>query len=96
MRRSSIVNVAVAARWRTAVAARRGGTVAAPSEPSRGPSWTDAQREAFVRDEVARLCREHLADYKQPRKIEIRAEPLERTSTLKVRRVVYADVLDER
>ena len=85
---------AVAARWHAAVAARRGGGAAAP-EPSPGPAWARGQREAFVRDEVARLCREQLADYKQPRKIEIRAEPLERTSTLKVRRVVYAGALDE-
>ena len=84
----------MAARWHAAVAARRGGGAAAP-EPSPGPAWARGQREAFVRDEVARLCREQLADYKQPRKIEIRAEPLERTSTLKVRRVVYAGALDE-
>jgi len=59
--------------------------------------WTtDAQAEDAVRNEVSALCRKHLADYKLPRKIIIRKEALERTSTMKVRRVTYAGALDER
>jgi long-chain acyl-CoA synthetase len=59
--------------------------------------WTaDAQAEAFLRDEISALCRKHLADYKLPRKIIFRKEPLERTSTMKVRRVTYAGTLDEK
>ena len=58
--------------------------------------WTtDAQAEDYLRDEISALCRKHLADYKLPRKIIIRKEALERTSTMKVRRVTYADALDE-
>ena len=59
--------------------------------------WTsDAQAEDFVRNEISALCRKHLADYKLPRKIIIRKEALERTSTMKVRRVTYAGTLDEK
>jgi len=59
--------------------------------------WTtDAQAEEYVRGEILALCHGHLADYKLPRKIVIRSEALERTSTLKVRRVAYAGALDEK
>ena len=59
--------------------------------------WTtDAQVEDYLRDEVLALCHKHLSDYKLPRKIVIRQEALERTSTMKVRRVTYAGTLDEK
>jgi len=58
--------------------------------------WTtEAQAEDYLRDEISELCHQHLSDYKLPRKIVIRKEALERTSTMKVRRVVYAGTLDE-
>ena len=47
-------------------------------------------------EQVIERCRTQVADYKMPRKIVIRHEPLERTSTMKIRRVVYAGTLDER
>ena len=59
--------------------------------------WTtDEQAEDYIHDKVLKLCHDHLADYKLPRKIIIRKEALERTSTMKVRRVTYAGALDEK
>lgn len=57
--------------------------------------WSEQEASAFLLNEIQQLCKQHLADYKIPRKIELRNEPLERTSTMKVRRVVYAGSLDE-
>ena len=56
------------------------------------PAWE--QVEHVVRDRVHALC-ESLADYKHPRKLVIRREPLERTSIQKVRRCLYQGALDE-
>ena len=87
---------AMAVRWRAAVEARLKGRQAGLPGTRRLPaSLGPARMNERVRDEVMRLCREQLADYKLPRKVDLRAEPLERTSTMKVRRVVYEGALDE-
>lgn len=62
----------------------------------KGVALSHEATEALLREEVIERCRAQVADYKMPRKIVVRHEALERTSTLKVRRVVYAGTLDER
>ena len=44
---------------------------------------------------IQEIC-SHIADYKRVRKIKISKEELARTSIMKVRRVVYQGVLDEK
>ncbi len=56
---------------------------------------TTEERDAALRDIVMKLCHEKLADYKIPRKVVIRHEPFELTSTMKVRRAPYAGTLSE-
>lgn len=63
----------------------------------------DAKLAGCSRDELAsRLrkrilarCHESLADYKLPRKVEIRFAPLERTQSQKIKRYLYRRALDE-
>ena len=57
---------------------------------------TDEARDTALLAEVKRLCNEGLAEYKVPRKITIRHEAFELTSTMKVRRAAYAGSLDEK
>lgn len=54
----------------------------------RGEPLTDAEMVELLRGEVKRACAQ-IADYKRPRKILIRAEEFEKTSTGKVKRYLY-------
>jgi long-chain acyl-CoA synthetase len=56
------------------------------------PPWERVEQ--LLRERVHAQC-ESLAEYKHPRKLEIRREPLERTSIQKVRRIAYQGKLDE-
>jgi long-chain acyl-CoA synthetase len=67
---------------RDAIRAARGGVE---------PPWPEI--DALLRQVVHYQCRD-LANYKHPRKLDIRPEPLERTSTQKIRRHVYQGQLD--
>ena len=55
------------------------------------PDWTEIEEE--TRRAVFAQC-EHLAEYKHPRKVAVYREPLERTSSQKIRRYVYKDALN--
>lgn len=55
------------------------------------PEWSEIEEE--TRKIVIAQC-EHLAEYKHPRKIAVYKDPLERTSSQKIRRYVYKDALN--
>jgi long-chain acyl-CoA synthetase len=58
-------------------------------EDKEGKRLTDTQIEERVREDVRRQLSE-LSDYKRPRKIEVRFEEFEKTTTQKVKRYLYA------
>jgi long-chain acyl-CoA synthetase len=58
-------------------------------EEQEGKRLTDARIGELVREDVRRLLAE-LSDYKRPRRIEIRFEEFEKTTTQKVKRYLYA------
>jgi len=49
--------------------------------------------ESMIRQVVQQQCLQ-LSDYKRPRKVDVRREPLDRTSIQKVRRHLYQGALD--
>jgi long-chain acyl-CoA synthetase len=55
------------------------------------PDWPEIEKR--VRAIVCKQCQK-LAEYKHPRKIEVRHDPLERTSIQKIRRHIYQGQLD--
>ena len=58
-------------------------------------SLTNEAKAGEIRRAVQAICHEELAEYKLPRKIDVRFAALERTSSMKVRRFIYARALDE-
>ncbi|WP_372807904.1 long-chain fatty acid--CoA ligase [Pontiella sp.] len=58
-------------------------------EEEEGERLTDARIEELVRSDVRGLLSE-LSDYKRPRKIEVRFEEFEKTTTQKIKRYLYA------
>lgn len=75
----------------------RVGALVSPNDEYVSRVYPDITPEALcekLRTAVKHQC-ESLAAYKHPRKIEVSLQPLERTSTQKVRRGVYAGTLDE-
>ena len=76
------------------------GAIIVPDEDAvrahlKGEIMTREDMAAFITEYAQGVCRASVADYKQPRKFDVRFDPLERTGTMKVRRVVYAGQLDE-
>ena len=59
------------------------------------PGSTPEETIRRVRADVQALCHDTLAEYKLPRKIDVRFSTLDRTASMKVRRFVYARALDE-
>lgn len=76
------------------------GAILVPDEEAvrdhlKGRTLTRTEMSRFIRDYALGVCRASVAEYKIPRKFRVDYDPLERTPSMKVRRVVYAGVLDE-
>ncbi len=76
------------------------GAIIVPDEDAvkvhlKGRVLTREEMGKFIREYAFGICRASVADYKIPRKFRVHFEPLERTPSMKVRRVVYAGTLDE-
>ncbi len=77
------------------------GAIVVPDEDAvrdhlKGRTLTHEELAKFIREYAIGVCKATVADYKIPRKIVVHFEPLERTPSMKVRRVVYAGTLDEK
>ena len=72
-----------------------GLVVQANDEACESLGATPEARDAALREAIMAICRKGLAEYKVPRKLVIRHEPFNLTSTMKVRRSDYVGFLDE-
>ncbi len=95
-----VLDVIVLGYQAASVAGERVGAIVTPNyeaiAASRGGQPVpDAELDGYMRQVVMAQC-QAVSDYKHPRKIEVRREPLDRTSIMKVRRHVYAGTLDEK
>ena len=68
------------------------GLIVVPNEEACAAAGAD---DAAVVAAVRKVCNDQLAEYKVPRKVIVRKEPFEMTSTMKVKRVTYQGTLDE-
>ncbi len=76
------------------------GAIIVPNEDAvrehlKGRTLTREELSKFIREYALGVCKVSVADYKIPRKFVVMFEPLERTPSMKVRRVVYAGTLNE-
>lgn len=76
------------------------GAIVVPDEDAvkahlKQKTMTREEVAAFIVEYAQGVCRASVADYKQPRKYDVRFDPLERTGTMKVKRAVYKGALDE-
>ena len=76
------------------------GCIIVPDEDAvkahfKGKVLTREEIRSFITEYAQGVCKASVADYKIPRKYSVRFDPLERTPSLKIRRVVYARALDE-
>ena len=60
-----------------------------------GSSLSSDEMALAVRQAVREACHASLAEYKLPRKVDVRFVPLEHTPSMKVKRFIYARALDE-
>jgi len=59
------------------------------------PAASTEEKIRRVRADVQSLCHDELAEYKLPRKVDVRFSSLDHTASMKVKRFVYARALDE-